>query len=365
MLIALVSWLTSVLWSSLPLIFLITSCLYLTIVVVPFWRRIQIVKALPGPPISHWFYGHLKDMRPVAKGFRFKRKWTAQFPKLCRYVFAPWVVQVQVSHPETIKQLILELKSEKGTGNQLVTLPTQSLFFLNGDAWKGRRRMLTPVFHFDMLSIYVEHFNRTARVMLDKWQEHCTSSQYFDCSPYLNTLALDAFLQSAFSIKCSIEEREGFSLREYEAAQDFIAFSTDIRVRNPLYRLDFIYKLSSNYKQLAKAQNYLRRVNKEFLDERREDIQKNGSLNKKDFCTILLTTPKADGSFLTEEEIQAEVNGFIFAGRETTSNSMGWAIYNFGKYPHLQESCREEVRSVLGKGIEHRFLTKYKRKMFK
>ena len=351
MLTALVAWLTSVIWSSLPLIFLITSCLYLAIVVVPFWRRILIVRALPGPPISHWFYGHVKDMRPVSKGLRFKRKWAAQCPKLCRYVFAPWIVQVQVSHPETIKQVILELKSEKGTPSLLNTLLTKSLFFLNGDAWKERRRMLTPVFHFDMLSIYVEQFNRTARMMLDKWQEHCTSSQYFDCCPDLNTLALDSFLQSAFSIKCSIHEKEGFSLQEYEAAQNLITSSTDLRVRNPLYRLDFIYKWSSHYKRLVKVQNYVRKVNMGFLDERREDIQKNGSLNKKDFCTILLTTPRVDGSYLTDDEIQSEVNTFIFAGHETTSNSMGWAIYNFGKYPHLQESCREEVKLVLGKCI--------------
>ena len=307
------------------------------------------MKALPGPPISHWFYGHMRDMRPVSKGLRFKRKWTAQFPKLCRYVLAPWIVQVQVCHPETIKQLILELKSEKGQGNQLSTLPTKSLLFANGAVWKERRRMLTPVFHFDMLNIYVEQFNRTARMMLDKWQEHCTLSQYFDCSPDLNTLALDAFLQSAFSIKCSIWEREGFSLHEYESAQNVITSDTEIRVRNPLYRLDFIYKFSSHYKRLMKAQHYVRKVNMEFLNERREDIKENGPLNKKDFCTILLTTPKVDGSYLTDDEIQAEVNTFIFAGHETTSNSMGWAIYNFGKYPHLQESCREEVNSVLGK----------------
>ena len=317
-------------------------------VVVPFWLRIQVVKALPGPPPSHWFYGHMRDMRPVAKGFQFKRKWAAKYPRLCRYIYAPWIVQVQVSHPDTIKQVVLEMKSEKGEVNLTNTLSVKSLVFYNGSAWKERRRLLTPVFHFDMLSIYIGPMNRTARLMLLKWEEYCSRSEFFNCSPDLSRLALDAFLQSAFSLKTSIGDIAGFSLEEYSAAQNFTTLAADVRVRNPLYRLNFFYNLTSHSKRLAAAQKYVRNANLKFLNNRREEIKKEDSLNKKDFCTILLTTPQSDGTYLTDEEIQAEVNTFIFAGHETTSHSIGWAIYNLGRYPDLQEKCRQEVISVLG-----------------
>ena len=345
-----ISQIFSLLWSSIPLVFSLTVCLYLFMVVIPFLRRIQIAKALPGPPISHWFYGHMREMRPVARGFQFKRKWAAIYPKLCRYVYAPWIIQLQVSHPETIKQVILEMKSEKGEFSLISgNLSTKSLIFNNGSAWKERRRLLTPVFHFDMLNIYIGPLNRTARKMLSGWEEHCTSSEYFNCSPDLSKLALEAFLQSAFSLKTSLDEVEGFSLEEYGAAQNLSTLAADVRIRNPLYRINFFYNLTSHSKRLAKALKYVRGANLNFLNKRREEIRNEDALNKKDFCTILLTTPQTDGSYLTDEEIQAEVNTFIFAGHETTSHSIGWAIYNFGRYPDLQEKCRQEITSVLGK----------------
>ena len=193
----------SLLWSSIPLLFSISVCLYVAVVVVPFCRRIQAVRALPGPPISHWLYGHIREMRPVAKGYQFKRRWAAKYPKLCRYVFAPWIVQVQVSHPETIKQVIQEMKSVKGNLSITTSSPfsPKSLLFNNGSAWKERRRLLTPVFHFDMLSIYIGPMNRTARKMLNTWEQHCSKSEYFNCSPDLNKLTLVAFLLSAFSLR--------------------------------------------------------------------------------------------------------------------------------------------------------------------
>ena len=146
-----------------------------------------------------------------------------------------------------------------------------------------------------------------------------------------------------------IEEVDGFSLEEYGAAQNFSIEAFDVRIRNPLYNLDFIYNLTSHSKRIAEAQKFIRDANLKFLNKRREEIQKEESLNTKDFCTILLTTPQSDGSYLTDEEIQAEVNTFIFAGHQTTSHSIGWAIYSLGRYQELQEICRQEITSVMGK----------------
>ena len=338
----------SIFWKSIPYIFVATLCIYLFVVVIPFLRRIKIERALPGPPISHWFYGHMKDMRPLSKGLLFKRKYAAQYPKLCRYVFAPWLIQIQTCHPDTIKQLYLEFKSYKGD-IQLFNFGRNNLFSANGSEWKEKRKMLTPAFHFEMLNHYFQPMNQTVKMMLMRWGKHSEQSEYFDCCSDLSILALNIFLQSAFSLKNSLLEREGSSLQEYLSAQNILNRSAEYRIRNPLYRLNFIYNLTSHGKRTRTAQDCISKTNMQFLEERREEIRIHGPANKKDFCTILLTTPTSDGKLRSDQEIQQEVNTFIFAGRETTSNSLSWAIYNLGKFPELQKKCREEVLRVLGK----------------
>lgn len=66
-----------------------------------------------------------------------------------------------------------------------------------------------------------------------------------------------------------------------------------------------------------------------------------------DFLDILLTAKDTEGNGLTEEEIQDEVDTFMFAGHDSTASSLSWCLHNMAVYPEHQQKCREEVNSVL------------------
>ena len=87
-----------------------------------------------------------------------------------------------------------------------------------------------------------------------------------------------------------------------------------------------------------------------------------------------------DGNTLSDEDISAEADTFMFegegeppgaigvgggrltrpfahpsspAGHDTTASGLAWLLYNLARHPHYQERCRQEVRELLkGRDVE-------------
>uniref|UniRef100_F7BIG1 Cytochrome P450 family 4 subfamily B member 1 n=1 Tax=Equus caballus TaxID=9796 RepID=F7BIG1_HORSE len=55
-----------------------------------------------------------------------------------------------------------------------------------------------------------------------------------------------------------------------------------------------------------------------------------------------------DGIKLSDAELRAEVDTFMFEGHDTTTSGISWFLYCMALYPEHQQCCREEVREVLG-----------------
>ena len=49
---------------------------------------------------------------------------------------------------------------------------------------------------------------------------------------------------------------------------------------------------------------------------------------------------------MTDNEIRAEVDTFMFEGHDTTASGITWTLYNLAKFPDHQVKCREEVDAI-------------------
>ena len=65
--------------------------------------------------------------------------------------------------------------------------------------------------------------------------------------------------------------------------------------------------------------------------------------DKAGFFEFLLSSGK-----LTKDDLLATVIDVLFAGVDTTSNTMQWVLYMMAKNPDKQDILRQEVLSVLG-----------------
>uniref|UniRef100_A0A4W2G3Z3 Docosahexaenoic acid omega-hydroxylase CYP4F3-like n=1 Tax=Bos indicus x Bos taurus TaxID=30522 RepID=A0A4W2G3Z3_BOBOX len=54
-----------------------------------------------------------------------------------------------------------------------------------------------------------------------------------------------------------------------------------------------------------------------------------------------------DGKGLSDEDIRAEADTFMFEGHDTTASGLSWVLYNLAKHPEYQERCRQEVQELL------------------
>ena len=50
---------------------------------------------------------------------------------------------------------------------------------------------------------------------------------------------------------------------------------------------------------------------------------------------------------MSNDEIRAEVDTFMFEGHDTTASNISWTLYNLAKHPNHQEECAIEIRKIL------------------
>ncbi|NXH37413.1 CP4F4 protein, partial [Myiagra hebetior] len=54
-----------------------------------------------------------------------------------------------------------------------------------------------------------------------------------------------------------------------------------------------------------------------------------------------------NGHTLSDEDIAAEADTFMFEGHDTTASGLAWLFYNLASHPEHQEQCRQEVQELL------------------
>lgn len=62
---------------------------------------------------------------------------------------------------------------------------------------------------------------------------------------------------------------------------------------------------------------------------------------------------KSDNPSITFDDIQEEVDTFMFEGHDTTAAAAGWACFLIGSHPEIQERAYEDIRRVFGDSNRH------------
>ncbi|KAL5013902.1 hypothetical protein ScPMuIL_008172 [Solemya velum] len=242
-----------------------------------------------------------------------------QYPRMYRFWVGFFHPAIRLQHPDTLRDLMKMTDTRKPTSFGSV--------YRLGSRWLGD----------------------AAEVLLEKVMESTKTGDSFELFSVLGPCSLDIILQCAFSYKSNCQVNS----HPYMAAVDEICRLWMKRLMKPHLYLDFIYNLSNDGRKFNKNCDYVHQVADEVINKRKAALAKGGSptneTNRRylDFLDILLTARDDDGHGLTALEIRYEVDTFLFAGHDTTTSSMCWALYSLAQHPDIQERVYREIDVII------------------
>nr|XP_003411242.1 cytochrome P450 4B1 [Loxodonta africana] len=316
-------------------------------------RRQKLARAMdcfPGPT-THWLFGHALEIQQTGSLDK-AVSWAHQFPYAHPLWLGPFLGFLNIYEPDYVKA-VYSRGDPKASDvyDFFLQWIGKGLLLLEGPKWFQHRKLLIPAFHHDVLKPYVAVFVDSTRIMLDKWEKKSREDKCFDIFCDVGHMALDTLMKCTFGRGDS-----GLSHRDnsYYLAVSDLTLLMQQRVDSFQYHNDFIYWLTPHGRRFLRACQVAHDHTDQVIRERKaalqdekeqEKIQKRRHL---DFLDILLGAWDENGSKLSDEDLRAEVDTFMFAGHDTTTSGICWFLYCMARYPEHQDRCREEIREILG-----------------
>ncbi|XP_004443601.1 PREDICTED: phylloquinone omega-hydroxylase CYP4F2-like isoform X3 [Ceratotherium simum simum] len=315
------------------------------------------LRCFPQPPKRNWFWGHLGLFTLTKHDLKVIIQLVATSPQefmtwlgptiplgiLCHPHSAWYVTNTTDSHIKHDMYFYSFLKPWLGDG----------LLLSAGNKWSHHRRLLTPAFHFEILKSYLKIFNTSADIMHAKWRRLALEgSAHLDMFEHISLMTLDSLQKCVFSFNSNCQENPS----EYIAAILELSALVTKRHQQIFLHMDFLYYLTPDGQRFCRACNLVHDFTGNVIQKRRHTLISQGShdfLKAKakaktlDFIDVLLLAKDENGKELSDEDIRAEADTFMFAGHDTTASGLSWVLYNLAKHPEYQERCRQEVQELL------------------
>lgn len=88
------------------------------------------------------------------------------------------------------------------------------------------------------------------------------------------------------------------------------------------------------------------KIAKQLVNEKHDALL--AGKDNKDVMSLLVKANASENpkARLTEDELYAEMRVILFAGHETTANSLTWTLWELAKHPEIQKRLRTEIREA-------------------
>ena len=248
-------------------------------------------------------------------------------------------------HPDSAKVFLKGNNSSKKSDMYKLFTPwlKDGLALSYGKKWKHRRQLVTPAFHSIMLKSYLNTVNTKADMLVVKLKESLKDQNKPDIAKFLKLCAFDIICETAMGINTgALKKKEHFYI---DAIHD-LAKVIECRRLNPILSNDFLFSFTHWYKKQKDLLKVVHGFTHSIIKEAKKNFCVKNSLPKS-LLEILLVGNNMDCAPLKFEDIQEEVDGFLFGGLDTSSTVLLWTIYLLGKHPEVLSKLQEEVDNVL------------------
>ncbi|XP_053549492.1 cytochrome P450 4B1 [Bombina bombina] len=313
-------------------------------------HKLNVFRQFPGPS-CHWLYGNVNEFRRDGNDLDILVKWTGIHSGAFPVWFGNFTPFLFLTHPDYAKTIFNRDDPKSSlTYDFIVPWIGRGLLVLSGPKWFQHRRLLTPGFHYDVLKPYVKLMSDSTTVMLDKWEKLIPEKKPVELFQHVSLMTLDSIMKCAFSYESQCQRD---SDNAYIKAVFDLSYLTNLRLRCFPYHSDAVFYISPHGYRFRKACRITHQHTEKVIQQRKESMKHEKELEKilqkrhLDFLDILLFAKDENGQGLSDEDLRAEVDTFMFEGHDTTASGISWILFCMAKYPEHQKKCRDEIRSVL------------------
>lgn len=228
--------------------------------------------------------------------------------------------QIFTTSPEELGNIQPNLSRLFGSG---------SVFALDGDDHRRRRRLLAPPFHGKSMKNYEAIIEEETLRESAHWPE----GRPFATLPSMMHITLNAILRAVFGA-------EGAELDELRRLiPPWVTLGSRLAaLPNPQRN----YGRFSPWGRLAEWRRQYDGVLDRLIDAERADPN---FADRTDVLAMMLRSTYEDGSSMSRKDIGDELLTLLAAGHETTASTLGWAFERLARHPDVLAALVEEADS--------------------
>ncbi|MFH7024159.1 MAG: cytochrome P450 [Heteroscytonema crispum UTEX LB 1556] len=288
---------------------------------------------LPGPK-GKFMLGNLVEFGQDPLGFM--TECVQQYGGIVplHFGFSPVIL---LNNPEYIEQVLKdrELFGKPQLLKRLHALLGQGLLTSEGDTWFRQRRLAQPVFHQKRIAGYGEVMVDYTKKMLVSWQDGETRDVQAD----MMRLTFNIVMKTLFSSSNVAEEEAVDVARAMHVSADWLMVARKSLVPFLEDRLPTPSNL--RYKHaIGQMDKHIYQI----IQQRRSSNENPGDL----LSMMMQARDEDDNSVMSDKQLRDEIATLIFAGHETSANTLAWTWLLLSQYKEVQTKLQQELKEVLG-----------------
>ncbi|KAJ3109897.1 hypothetical protein HDU96_007078 [Phlyctochytrium bullatum] len=238
--------------------------------------------------------------------------------------------------------------------NLLHPLLGDGIFNSDSEQWRWQRKTSTLIFTGrNFRSVFVKVFSEDIAKLVQFLNLRADDGRKFDLHGVLHAFTMDTFSKLAFGVNLhGMDNPE--QPTEFARAFDMIVRILLTRFFNPLWFVAEVVdgtgaELKRNLKIVETlASEYIAAKRKARESKKSSEQDEEGVALKKDLLDLFLD---ADGGRMTDKALRDMVLNMVLAGRDTTAQTLSWAILELMRHPEVVKNLRYEIKTVLDNEI--------------
>ncbi|KAJ3551513.1 hypothetical protein NM688_g4661 [Phlebia brevispora] len=302
---------------------------------------------LPGPP----GYPIIGNMPLV---FR-HRKGMLGFLDLMQSIYGPlftftlpgWGRNIVINRPEWLEHMRKGDTTIYGKGQVVRDVFGQfpgstTPISTDGTQWKYARRMMQPIFGAKAVNSHASQaMKEIIPITQDLLREVSKKNMAIDWNDLCSRLAVSIFCKMAFNMPTGLLTSDVNCLTASDTITDTLltlSLITADRLFNPAWRITELF--DGRRAQFARAKAQINVIVDDIVKMRKEDMAADPDAKQNaDYLTALLSSAEDKET----SAIRDTLITLLFAGRESTQNTISWMMYEITRNPEWIARLREEA----------------------